>query len=186
MNTESDTKESETSATTDGNEIVFRRPQLADGKAVFDFIQECGVLEVNTAYCYFLLCSHFAGTCVIAEQDGKMVGFLGGYIEPSDQSSYFVWQVGVAAEARGQGLARRLIDSALSRNECRDVYYVEATVAPSNKPSSALFHKLAKKYDAPVEVLPFLKKEHFGALDHEEEELFRIGPISKQTRTTGA
>lgn len=157
--------------------VVYRKPTLEDAGVVHALIEECKPLDVNSQYAYMLLCTHFAGTCAVAEQDGKVVGFVSGYRKPDDKSVLFVWQVAVSPRGRGQGVGQRLLQEILSRTDQAAVRYVEATISPSNRASWALFESLAKKLGARCATQTLFRVEDFGGQEHEEERLLRIGPI---------
>ena len=77
----------------------------SDGPAITALIRSSPPLDVNSAYCNLVQCAHFAPTCVVAERDGRLVGWLSGHRPPTAPEEIFVWQVAVAEDARGQGLA---------------------------------------------------------------------------------
>lgn len=155
----------------------FRKPVLGDGAAVCELIRNCPPLDVNSCYCYFLLCGHFAGTSVVAESGGAVTGFISAYLEPAAPDTVFVWQVAVDASQRGTGLAGRMLDTILSRTECAGVRWLETTVSPSNRASRRLFERFADRRGARLEERPFLEAAHFGDSGHEAEPLLRIGPL---------
>jgi diaminobutyrate acetyltransferase len=155
--------------------IVLRAPRPSDGAAMWALVREAGTLDANSAYLYVLLADRFRDTCALAERDGRVVAMLTGFRPPADPSAYFVWQIGVHPEARGAGLASRLIDAVLARHP--DVRFVEATVSPSNAPSLALFGALARRRGAPLETLEGYGPELFPTA-HEREPLLRIGPLA--------
>ena len=153
-------------------------PSIRDGKAVHALVAACKPLDLNSTYAYLLLSEHFAGTCVLARQDGRAVGFVSAYVPPERGETIFVWQVAVAADARGQGLARRMLQELLARPAVRGCRFLETTVTPSNAPSTRLFRGLARELGAPLEEKPMFQEEDFGAERHEAETLFRVGPFS--------
>lgn len=165
--------------------VAFRRPTLDDGKAVYDLVVESGVLEPNSPYAYLLLCSDFADGGVVAEREGDLVGFVMGYRPPPRPEALFVWQVGVHSSARGQGIGGRLLDALVRLTP--DATHVEATVAPGNGPSRALFTAFARRWGAPCEVGEGFRTDHFptpsdpSAPPHEPEERYRIGPLRRDS-----
>ncbi len=164
---------------TDNTRIALRRPVLEDGKRVYDLIERCPPLDLNSSYCYFLLCSHFSDTCVVAEDNGRLVGFLSAYLIPDRADTLFAWQMAVDESARGQGLAGRMLDYLLAQPCCADVRNVETTVSPSNQASRRVFVRLAERMHSDSHEESFLEASHFGSEAHEEERLIRIGPWSK-------
>lgn len=159
--------------------IVLRPPRLEDGQAVHALISANPPLDLNSVYNYYLLCGHFADTCCVGTRGDEVVSFLSAYREPNAPDRLFVWQVVVDPSARGHRLAGRMLDEVLARPACKDVRYIEATVNPSNTASARFLEKVAESRQAELKKSVFLSREQFGGLDHEEEILFVIGPISQ-------
>ena len=157
--------------------ITLRQPRLEDGAAMCRLVQATTPLDPNSCYAYLLLCTHFADTCVVAEDDDELVGFVSAYRPPTDPDVLFVWQVAVKSTARGNGLAKTMIQTLLERDRCQDVTFLEATVTPSNVASQALFRSLAKAHQARCIETSWFLPEAFGSGEHETEVLFRIGPL---------
>ena len=157
--------------------VVYRKPTLADAAAIHALIEECQPLDLNSAYCYMLLSTHFADSCAIAELDGRLLGFVSAYRKPSESAVLFVWQVAVSARARGHGVGKGLLHEILARPEQGGVRHLEATITPSNSASWALFESFAKKQGAGCATQTQFREEDFGGPGHEEEHLLRIGPL---------
>jgi L-2,4-diaminobutyric acid acetyltransferase len=146
-------------------------------------VSECRPLDLNSVYAYLLLCEHFAQTCVLAERDGAIVGFVSAYTPPQRSEVIFVWQVAVAAQARGSGLATAMLRELLRRDALRGCRYLETTVSPANAPSRRLFQALARELGAPLAERMLFSETDFGGENHESEVLMRIGPFAG-TQTT--
>ncbi|MDX1352086.1 MAG: diaminobutyrate acetyltransferase [Thiomicrorhabdus sp.] len=163
------------------NEITFRTPKIEDGLAIYSLVKQSPPLDVNSSYLYFLQATHFADTCVVAERDGEIVGFVSGYFRPDKEDSLFVWQIAVSDTCRGQGLGRQLIYNLIRNQVNRPIVRdVCCTISPSNKASQNLFKSFAEQHGLIVEKSPFLEKEHFGSEAHEEEELYTLRAAYKQ------
>ncbi|WP_022950201.1 diaminobutyrate acetyltransferase [Methylohalobius crimeensis] len=158
--------------------IVLRPPKVEDGTAIWRLVRDSGVLDLNSTYCYLLMCKHFADTCAVAEFNGEIVGFVTAYLPPDQQDTLFIWQIGIDASMRGRGLATRLLLELLKRDVCRDIQFVDATVGPSNQASRALFHSLAKRLNTDLSEHPYFEATLFPSTDHEPENLLHIGPFS--------
>ena len=129
-------------------------------------------------YCYLLQCTDYSDTCAVAACDDEIHAWVSGYRQPSAPTALFIWQVAVDREARGKGLARRLILSLLARNSNSDIEHIKATVTADNTASLALFESLAQALDATISVTPhFDRKTHFGGR-HASEQLISIGPFT--------
>jgi L-2,4-diaminobutyric acid acetyltransferase len=138
------------------------------------------VLDLNSSYMYLLLCDRFAHTTVIAERDGELAGFVLGFIPPKSPDVVFVWQIGVAPFARGQGLARSLLEGLVAAPACREVGFLETTVTPSNQASVATFRSFARHAGAPI-IAPDGRGYDSSLFPDgkESEVLYRIGPLTR-------
>lgn len=158
----------------DKKEVCLRRPLKADGLAVHRLVAANPPLDVNSPYSYYLLCEHFAETCVLAEFQGEAVGFLSAYRRPDQPQVMFIWQVVVDPSMRGRGLAREMLLALLSRDTCHEVNTIESTVNPSNQASRRVFERFAEEHGEGLEEGLFLNEAAFGEGDHESEILLRI------------
>ncbi len=158
------------------NDIMFRGPEARDGQRIWALVHEGDVLEENSAYCYLLLCTHFASSGIVAEQDGELAGFVTAYRPPSDPGAVFVWQVGVASSARARGLGTRLLNRLVEQPGNRDARYLTATVDPDNEPSNRLFEAFARSQGTRLERAHGFGPELFPP-GHAPEPLLRIGPL---------
>ena len=158
---------------------TFRRPEIPDGLAIWRLVSEAGTLDLNSTYAYLMACRDFADSCIVAERAGRLVGFVLAYQPPSKPDSVFVWQIGVAPDARGRGLAGEILNRLLEAEACAGVRYLESNVTPSNVASRALFEGLARRLDAPIEELEGFEGSLFPDPAHEPERLLRIGPFQK-------
>ncbi|GAB3064660.1 diaminobutyrate acetyltransferase [Virgibacillus ainsalahensis] len=162
--------------------LHFRKPDKNDGAAVWELIQHTGVLDLNSSYSYIMWCDMFSDTSVVAVEDEKIIGFISGFVYPDKPNTLFIWQVAVHEAGRGKGLGTRMLFQLLNRESSKDVTYVEATVSPSNTPSQNLFKGLAKKLDTNYEVVEYYSSDDFPTEGHEDEPLFKIGPILEDNK----
>jgi L-2,4-diaminobutyric acid acetyltransferase len=148
--------------------------------AVNELISRCPPLDTNSVYCNLLQCHHFADTCVLAELDGEPVGFVSAYCPPSQPDVLFIWQLAVSDKARGQGLARGMLETLLLRPELTSVAYIHTTINPDNKASWAVFESIAERLETTTEKeLLFSRQEHFKG-QHDDEVLLKVGPFAIQ------
>ncbi len=157
--------------------VKFRSPTVLDGHAVTALIKDSPPLDNNSAYCNLLQCTHFAQTCVIAESDNCILGWMSAYIPPDQQDHIFVWQVAVHPDARGKGLAKHLLYTLLSRQSLANVRYLITTITLDNQASWTVFERFAQSHQLNLTQTPHFKKEpHFKGA-HETEFLVKIGPF---------
>ena len=185
---ERDHQSNDPAAPTVSDDIVFRHPVREDGQAVHDLVEASGKLDTNSLYTNFLQCTHFSSTCMLAELDGVIIGWVSGYRPPEELSTLFVWQVAVAEAARGKRLARRLLSKLLESDGCVGVEQVKTTITPDNASSWKMFEGFADEFDATVTDKVWLCGErHFGN-DHDSEHMLTIGPLDLGSKpaATGA
>lgn len=171
---------------TTGLGVRFRPPTPRDGRALWRLAGAVG-LDLNSPYAYVLWADRFSASSIVADaafpgagtqgsgsdEGSGVVGFVAGFHPPDDPATIFVWQIGVAASARGTGIGGRMLDELISRTGAR---WLEATVTPSNGASAALFRSVGTRHDTPVEEELVYPADLFPD-GHEPEVLFRIGPL---------
>ncbi|APZ95444.1 diaminobutyrate acetyltransferase [Fuerstiella marisgermanici] len=162
------------------SQLRLRPPSVEDAASIWRIVNESGVLDRNSSYLYLLMCRDFARTCLVAESDGEVVGFVIGYRPPDRPHVLFVWQIAVAPAAQGQGLGLRLLTDLVRRcNGDEFPEYVDATIAPSNTASRRLFQALATTFDTQLTEASGFAESDFPPGDHEAEPVIRIGPLSQ-------
>ncbi|PSJ48187.1 diaminobutyrate acetyltransferase [Zobellella endophytica] len=158
-------------------QLLLRRPTSTDGYAINRLIARCKPLDTNSTYCNLLQCLHFADTCMLAEdeEEGTPLGFISAYRKPKDPSTLFVWQVAIDKRARGEGLARTLLDTILESEACAGVTHIETTITADNAASWALFESLArdKGKGQGIRHVLFDQQRHFNG-NSNSEILYRI------------
>lgn len=162
-----------------GTEIRFRKPEPPDGPAITALIADSPPLDTNSAYCNLLQCAHFSETCIVAERQGRIIGWISGYRPPAMPGYFFIWQVAVAPDARGEGLGRQMILGLLGRHSADDVTHLITTVTPDNHASWALFTGFARHVGADFTKAPLFDRETHFAGAHETEWQATIGPFPR-------
>ena len=165
-------------------DILTRKPEASDGFALHQLVAASPPLDLNSTYSYYLLSDHFRDSCVVAECQGRLAGFLSAYLIPSRPETLFIWQVVVAPEQRGRGVASRMLEALLARftgahlQAIQAIQAIETTVNPSNRASRALFERLARQRGATLQESTYLPAAAFGpgghGADHESETLMRL------------
>ncbi|MFE0452115.1 diaminobutyrate acetyltransferase [Streptomyces sp. NPDC058914] len=161
-------------------DLQIDRPSVADGAALWRIAKESGKLDLNSSYSYLLWCRDFAGTSAVARaEDGRVVGFVTGYVRPEDPHTLLVWQVAVDAAYRGRGLAAALLDGLTARLTAeRPVTTVETTITPGNTASERLFTSYAARHGADLSREVLFGAGLFPDGPHDPEVLYRIGPLT--------
>ena len=143
---------------------------------MFRIVEESKVLDVNSSYSYLMWSKYFNETSIVAECEDEVIGFVSGFRQPTSLDTLFVWQVAIDLDFRGLGLATKLIEQLLKQLG-DDVSYLEATVTPSNIPSSKLFKGIAEKNNTDCSIFECFSEDQFPDPSHEAELTYRVGPI---------
>ncbi len=159
--------------------ISFQHPVKQDGQDIWRLVKETAVLDLNSAYCYLLLCEHFSQTCLVARLSNSIVGFVSSYVLPEEKDALFVWQVAVSKEMQGKGIGKLLVLNLLDSEAGNKVKRVHATVSPSNKASLSLFNSIAKTLNAGFTITEGFNNDVFPDANHEQEDMITIGPIKR-------
>jgi ribosomal protein S18 acetylase RimI-like enzyme len=102
---------------------------------------------------------HFEGTSFVVEDaDGKLVGFLIGFLSQTDDAEAYIHFVGVAPSHRGSGIGRELYERFFTVAREHGRSSVRCVTSPVNEGSVAFHESLgfvaesvAKDYDGPGE-----------------------------------
>lgn len=160
--------------------VVYRQPRISDGARLHQIAADSKVLDVNTPYAYVLWCHDFADTSVVAELDGRIVGFVSGYQRQSDPSVLMVWQVAVDEQARGRRVAAGMLHHLLDATAARGVTAMNTTISPDNEASQRLFESVATARGLRFESRPLFAAQDFtvGSADgdHLREDLYLLVP----------
>ena len=61
----------------------LRKPDTTDGADIWALVKACKPLDENSMYCNLVQADHFRDTCVVAEMDGEIVGWISGHMIPA-------------------------------------------------------------------------------------------------------
>ena len=157
---------------------VIRRPTLADAVQMYELVNAAGSLDKNSLYLYLLLCRDFSSTCRVAEIGSRLVGVTTAYLPADQPRLVFIWQVAVAEEFRGRGIALAMLTDLVASLAASDPWFLQTTITPSNTASKNLFTSLAKKFRATISSADGFHENLFGRYQHEAEVLYTLGPIA--------
>lgn len=124
----------------DHDGIVIRHATLEDHARIIAVMPDWWDGRDLRASVPKLFFNHFRNTSFTAEQDGKLIGFLIGFMSQSESHEAYIHFAGVHPKFRIRGLGRSLFEHffALSRKNGRTV--VRSCTSPVNK-DSIKFHK---------------------------------------------
>jgi len=140
--------------------VTIRPAQPADHKQIVDVIPAWwGGRDLRHAVPRLFL-DHFADTSFIAEQSGRMTGFLVGFLSPRRPREGYAHFMGVDPAWHGRGIGRLLYEQffGLCRAQGRDT--VRACTSPINRASVAFHQKMGFDLvpgDDQSEGIPFIR-----------------------------
>lgn len=148
------------------SEATLRPARRGDAEAMHALAAECPPLEVYPLHEYVILLRYCGDLACVAEVDGEIVGFEVGIPASRRQGVYFLWQIGVAPDERGTGLAQQLLETLEERVRAAGYHTIELTVDPANEPSYRLFRSagydnVSRREDSAIEV-----DGHWAVEDH--------------------
>lgn len=161
---------------------MVRVPRVEDGPLVARLIDDCPPLDANSVYCNLLQCTQFSETCVVAERDGQLVGWISAFRSPIAPHEVFVWQVAIHPGARGLGLGGRMLDELIARRAVRGASALTTTITESNVASWALFGSFARRHGAQLTRRPAFDRDAHFAGAQETEHLVVIDLLAGGTR----
>lgn len=168
---------SDRSQTQGAETVEISSPVAEDAAEIHALIAACPPLDCNSLYANLIQTTHFSGTCAIARLNGKIAGWISGHRPPGRDTTYFLWQVAVHPDARGRGLAQRMLAGILARPALAGVREMETSITRDNEASWRLFRSLSRWLHAPMrEEIWFDQDRHFRG-QHATEFLVTIGPF---------
>ncbi|MFC9434017.1 diaminobutyrate acetyltransferase [Nocardia sp. NPDC057030] len=160
---------------------TLRAPGVEDGAQLWRIAKDSAVLDTNSSYAYVLWCRDFAATSVVAEVQGRVIGYVIGFVRPQAPDTVFVWQVAVDRAQKGKGIGARLLHTLLDNVAAQGVSQLETTISPDNAASIALFSSVARRRDARITKRPLFDAGVFPD-SHAPEDLYLIAPNARTTQ----
>ena len=156
--------------------IQIKNPDSDYGYQISELIKNSPPLDLNSTYLYFIQSHYFNKTCAIAVNEvDRVIGFVSGFQDPRKKDTLFIWQVAISKDARGNGLASKLIHFILQEHP--HMQFIETTITKDNTSSISLFNKISQELNTNIIEEPFLDKTKHFLNQHDSENLFRIGPF---------
>lgn len=121
--------------------IYIREAKEEEFLKVYELVSESPPLEKYFQHFYRIILRYFSSTCLVAEKQGKFIGWQMGFISQNHPETYFLWQIGVHPEIQGKGLGGLILDVTEKTAEEKGCQRIELTIDPENTASEKLFLK---------------------------------------------
>jgi predicted GNAT superfamily acetyltransferase len=122
------------------SELVIRHAEPGDHARVIGVLDEWWEGRRMVDMLPRLFFTHFRDTSFVAERDGRLAGFLVGFLSQSDPEAAYVHFVGVSPHERGSGLGRDLYERFFAAARSHGRRTVSCVTSPANAGSLA-FHR---------------------------------------------
>jgi GNAT superfamily N-acetyltransferase len=121
--------------------VILRPITIPDLATILGELEDFWSEDRDMGFLHQALYVHeFGGTSVLAEQDGRILAYLLGFI--SQASDGYIHAVAVRREARGRGLARELYERFEELASARGAVGLKAITGPENSGTRAIHEAL--------------------------------------------
>lgn len=125
--------------------VNLRECTPADIDYVIRFVESCAPLEVHTSFTYWVTFEYWGHLCRVALVGNRVVGYVSAIGSGRVRDVLYVWQVGVAQEFRGQGLAQRLLSEVVTAGRANGFRKAQVSIAGDNEASLKAFERFARE-----------------------------------------
>jgi len=100
---------------------------------------EWGDLVIERDNIYHIMCVHFRGTCFMAEDNGRIIGYLLGFRSQSCPGQAYMHLLHVDPKFRGHGVAQRLFSQFQAAVKAMGCIEIAAVSRPQNRVGMAFY-----------------------------------------------
>lgn len=122
--------------------MLVRNVFESDFLGIVDKAKEWSDLVIEREAIYHVMCTHFRGTCFVAEDKGQIIGYLLGFRSQTYPDQAYMHLLQVDPSYRGLGVGQRLFSQfqqAAMALGCRQIYAVSR---PQNKVGMAFYARM--------------------------------------------
>ncbi|WP_304508617.1 GNAT family N-acetyltransferase [Anaerotignum sp.] len=94
-------------------------------------------------YIYWMLGKYFPSTCLVAEENGQVLGYIGALLS-AEKRKIFIWQIAVKSEERGRQIGRKLLQSVLLTAGDMGIMQLEIAINDKNSSCRHMVEKLVQ------------------------------------------
>ncbi len=148
------------------DKLNVRRVKESDFLEVHKFVLGCKPLELYPKHLYKIIFRYFGNTCYILKSDGKIIGFIMGFVSQRHKDTYFLWQIGIEPFSQGQSIGSKMLSELEKEIKNLSLKRIETTVDPQNIASKNLFKKNGYKNISKREGKVVKIKDSFAVKDY--------------------
>lgn len=117
-------------------------------------------LGMNGYYVYWLTANLYRGYSFVAEEEGRVCGFVTALPHP-DEKAVFVWQLGVAADMRRKQAAYHLLKEVWKYAVSKGLPGIITSINEENHASLNSFRKIAEENGLQVKIIGKFEADGF-------------------------
>jgi ribosomal protein S18 acetylase RimI-like enzyme len=121
--------------------VLVRSALPSDCEAILDVVQSWWGRPIESDMFSKFFLNHFSETCLIAERNGRFVGFLIGFLSQTLADEAYIRFVVVHPQDRGAGIGRALYEEFFRVAQKHQRRIIRSVTSPSNL-NSVAFHQL--------------------------------------------
>ncbi|MGQ9544082.1 MAG: GNAT family N-acetyltransferase [Candidatus Bathyarchaeia archaeon] len=133
--------------------VSIRRVEEADFLEIMRVAADCAPIPLERDSIYHCFTRYFADTCFVAESQGRIVGFVLGWISQVDYTVAYIHNVCVASDMRKRRIATNLYNRFIGTVKARGCRKVFLIINPKNKTSLNFHQALGFKISEEGEVI---------------------------------
>ncbi len=125
--------------------MEIRKATQEDFLRVYRLTAVCLPDENYPEHIYKIILRYFGDYCLIAEEDGMLIGLIMGIVLPDSPRTYFLWQICVIPSHQGKGIGEKMVREIENQLRKQGFKRIELTIDPDNVESQKLFKKMGFK-----------------------------------------
>ena len=126
--------------------MPIRNVKVKDKHRILKLARHCAPLvRVSVLGTYEFLARCFSNTFFIYEEGGEIIGFIVGFPNTAEVSEFWIYQIGINEDHRGQGIGSKLLSKLITQVKSEDYRYIRSHYQFGNEHSHNLHSKFGFK-----------------------------------------
>lgn len=111
-------------------------------------------------YIYWMLGKYFSSTCLVAEEQDQILGYIGALVS-AEKQKVFVWQIAVKSNERGRHIGRKLLENVVLATKKMGIEQLEIAINEENHSCRHMVEKLVQDLGGTIAEKDRYKDEGF-------------------------
>jgi L-2,4-diaminobutyric acid acetyltransferase len=141
------TKLGGTAGMSGSEKVAVRHCVSADVEAVMYFVNSCPPLDLHSSFTYWVTLEYWGEMCFVAMDCEQIIGYVSAIGSGHDDTTFYLWQIGVSGGFRSRGIAQRLIGAVVQAARTHGYHQMQVSIALDNDLSLRAFQRFALSAD---------------------------------------